>query len=260
MIFLSHNYKDKDVVGPIATRLANKYGRENVFYDSWSIKPGDGIIERMNNGLEKCKYFFFFISENSLKSGMVSLEWQSALHKSIRGKIRFIPIKIDNSNQPTILIDKLYIDMYNKGMEQTYQSVIDIIENNETNIYNEKYFNVYCDVIKISESEIDVVVKAKRFVENQPLIDISFLNDINEIDFKAVASPEKASYVSITEGFSGKIQNGNNCKGLKMISQNLTPEVPLYFKIKNVKGNKIIDFKVWYVNGQNGSLIGQINE
>lgn len=75
MIFLSHNYKDKDVVGPIAIRLANKYGKENVFYDSWSIKPGDGIIEQMNNGLEKCKYFFFFISENSLKSGMVSLEW-----------------------------------------------------------------------------------------------------------------------------------------------------------------------------------------
>ena len=142
MIFLSHNYKDKDVVGPIATRLANKYGKENVFYDSWSIKPGDGIIEQMNNGLEKCKYFFFFISENSLKSGMVSLEWQSALHKSIREKIKFIPIKIDNSNQPTILIDKLYIDMYNKGMQQTYQNIIDIIENNESSIYNENYFNV----------------------------------------------------------------------------------------------------------------------
>ena len=62
MIFLSHNYKDKDVVGPIAVSLANRYGKENVFYDSWSIKPGDGIINEMNNGLEKCKYFFFFIS------------------------------------------------------------------------------------------------------------------------------------------------------------------------------------------------------
>ena len=54
MIFLSHNYKDKDVVGPIAVSLANRYGKENVFYDSWSIKPGDGIINEMNNGLEKC--------------------------------------------------------------------------------------------------------------------------------------------------------------------------------------------------------------
>lgn len=73
---------------------------------------------------------------------MVSLEWQSELHKSIREK-KFIPIKIDNSNQPIILIDKLYIDMYNKGMEQTYQNIIDIIENNESSIYSENYFNVY---------------------------------------------------------------------------------------------------------------------
>ena len=36
MIFLSHNYKDKDVVGPIAVSLANRYGKENVFYDSCS--------------------------------------------------------------------------------------------------------------------------------------------------------------------------------------------------------------------------------
>ena len=28
MIFLSHNYKDKDVVGPIAVSLANRYGKE----------------------------------------------------------------------------------------------------------------------------------------------------------------------------------------------------------------------------------------
>lgn len=259
MIFLSHNYKDKDIVGPIATRLANKYGKENVFYDSWSIKPGDWIIEQMNNGLEKCKYFFFSISENSLKSGMVSLEWQSALHKSIREKIKFIPIKIDNSNQPIILIDKLYIDMYNKGMEQTYQNIIDIIENNESSIYSENYFNVYCDVVKINESEIEVIVKAKRFVENQPLIDISFKNDINEIEFNVMTPPGQTSYSSMKQGFSGKIQNGDNCKGLKIISQNLTPETPLYFKIKNVKENKIIDFKVWYVNGQNGILIGQIN-
>ena len=44
MIFLSHNWKDKDVVEPIAVRLKDVYGEENVFYDSWSIKPGENII------------------------------------------------------------------------------------------------------------------------------------------------------------------------------------------------------------------------
>ena len=55
MIFLSHNYKDKDIVEPIAVRLKEIYGEDNVFYDSWSIKPGESIIGKMNDGLTKCK-------------------------------------------------------------------------------------------------------------------------------------------------------------------------------------------------------------
>lgn len=42
-----------------------------------------------------------------------------------------------------------------------------------------------------------------------------------------------------------------------MISQNLTPQTPLYFKVKNLKNNKINDLKVWYVNNTDGILIGQ---
>lgn len=68
MIFLSHNFKDGDI-----------FGQENVFYDSWSIQPGDGIIDKMNDGLTQCKLFFFFVSNNSLNSEMVKLEWLNAL-------------------------------------------------------------------------------------------------------------------------------------------------------------------------------------
>ena len=100
MIFLSHNWKDKDVIEPIAVRLKEVYGEENIFYDSWSIKPGENIIGKMNEGIEKCKYFFFFISNNSLNSSMVNLEWQSALFKSAKEGIKFIPIKIDNCYPP----------------------------------------------------------------------------------------------------------------------------------------------------------------
>lgn len=60
MIFHSHNFKDGDI-----------FGQENVFYDSWSIQPGDGIIDKMNDGLTQCKLFFFFVSNNSLNSEMV---------------------------------------------------------------------------------------------------------------------------------------------------------------------------------------------
>lgn len=75
-IFISHNCKDKVIVEPIAVRLAEVFGRDNVFYDSWSIQPGEGIIEKMNQELFDCDFFFFFVSKNSLQSKMVKLEWQ----------------------------------------------------------------------------------------------------------------------------------------------------------------------------------------
>lgn len=103
MIFLSHNYKDKPFVEHIASQLLNIYGEDKVFYDSWSIQPGEGIIDRMNSGLGGAEIFFFFITENSLKSKMVTLEWQNALMKSAQGALKFIPIKCDDSIVPALL-------------------------------------------------------------------------------------------------------------------------------------------------------------
>ena len=51
MIFLSHNYKDKPLIREIAQNLEKVFGREKVFYDEWSIQPGDSIIDKMNTGI-----------------------------------------------------------------------------------------------------------------------------------------------------------------------------------------------------------------
>lgn len=44
-IFLSHNYHDKPVVEQVAIKLRDIFGEKNVFYDSWSIQPGESIID-----------------------------------------------------------------------------------------------------------------------------------------------------------------------------------------------------------------------
>jgi len=65
---------DKPLIEPVAIRLGAIFGQNQVFYDSWSIKPGDGIIDQMNKGLEAPEFVFFFVSANSLNSGMVKLD------------------------------------------------------------------------------------------------------------------------------------------------------------------------------------------
>lgn len=52
MIFISYNHYDQDLVDMIARRLEIEFGRDNIFYDKWTIQPGDSIIEQMNMGLE----------------------------------------------------------------------------------------------------------------------------------------------------------------------------------------------------------------
>ena len=42
MIFLSHTAVDKPFVSDIAEALALQFGRENIFYDSWSIQARRG--------------------------------------------------------------------------------------------------------------------------------------------------------------------------------------------------------------------------
>lgn len=90
MIFISHTHTDKPVVEPVALRLRDIFGEEMVFYDSWSIRPGDGIIEKMNAGLTDPRFVFFFVSEASLKSKMVELEWQNGLMKATKGQCKII--------------------------------------------------------------------------------------------------------------------------------------------------------------------------
>ena len=139
MIFLSHNSKDKPIVEQVALKLKNIYGQNNVFYDSWSIQPGDGILDKMNEGLTNCRFFLLFVSKNSLQSNMVKMEWQNALFKAAQNRIQFIPIRMDDSIMPALLTQSLYIDLYSQGLEITIRQIVDVIEGNNT--YREPIHN-----------------------------------------------------------------------------------------------------------------------
>lgn len=99
---------------------------ELTFADSWSIQPGDGIIDNMDEGLSKCKLFLFFVSNNSLNSNMVRLEWQNAIMKMTNGQTKIIPVRLDNCIIPTILLQSLYIDLFQNGMETAIRQIVDI--------------------------------------------------------------------------------------------------------------------------------------
>lgn len=127
MIFLSYNHHDTAFVDVLANRMKNEFGQNHVFYDQWSVQPGDGIIGRMSEGLARCRFFFFFVTKRSLASKMVELEWQNALMKSVAGECKFIPVRAEDCPMPDIFRQTLYIDLLTMGIDETERRMVNVV-------------------------------------------------------------------------------------------------------------------------------------
>lgn len=253
MIFLSHNYKDKDVVEPIATKLREIYGQENVFYDSWSIKPGESIIGKMDEGLSKCKWFFFFISNNSLNSSMVGLEWQSALYKATKEGIKFIPIKIDDCYPPQILTNTLYMDMYVDGFDNTLRNIVDLINNNDTKEYNKKFNNLLCSIERKDNKELKIKIEVLKLIEPNPSFAFAFSNSLDDVSLELVSDA-----MSINN--EGTLENGKNFK-LCRINRVLTKGFPYEVVLKSQSGFGNGDLLILHqVSKTNFDILNNIQE
>ncbi|KKA06222.1 hypothetical protein VP02_18915 [Pseudomonas ogarae] len=181
-IFLSHNHQDKPVVEPVAVELMKIYGQDSVFYDDWSIQPGDSIIGKMNEGLASPDFFLFFVTENSLNSGMVNLEWQSALYQAAKGKITFVPVRVDGVPLPAIVMHKAYIDMHRDGMEATIQQIKDRIAGKTEFVPKHTAFsNLTYTVDGYLSKELKITVKASHLQESNPKFMFLVKNDMDDV-------------------------------------------------------------------------------
>lgn len=188
MIFISHTSKDKPIVEPIALRLASIYGEDKVFYDSWSIQPGDGIIDRMSQGMAECKFFFFFVSKNSLQSKMVSLEWQNTLLRATNGDVKMIPVKLDDCLMPAILLQSLYIDVFGKGLEVAIRQMVDVIERRNTfRPMTQTYENVRVRGNMKSNSECEIEFYAEYYLEPISKFAVLVDNDLHNLNLKCIS-------------------------------------------------------------------------
>ncbi|MGE6666671.1 toll/interleukin-1 receptor domain-containing protein [Paenibacillus xylanexedens] len=233
MIFISHNWNDKPLIEPIAIKLAEVFGRDKVFYDSWSIQPGDGIIDKMNTGLTECRFFLFFVSKNSLNSKMVQLEWQTMLMQSSQNQsIKFIPIKVDDSMMPIILLQTLYIDVFGKGVDFAVRQMVDVINGNNTfNKGVQKYENVRGEVSIINQHEVKIIVRAISYAE--PISRYAILVDNNNEITYSVRGEQM-----MVAGFNETVQINEKLVSNVIyieLQRSTTPSFPLEIELKHSK-------------------------
>lgn len=247
MIFLSHNYKDKNIVRQIAEILSNTFGEDNVFYDEWSIQPGDSIIGKMSEGLEKCKFFFFFISKNSLSSKMVTLEWQTALRDNNKG-IRFIPVVLDNDvNLPVIITNILHINLCNVGFDVAVRQIIDVINGDNTYKKELKKFNNLKAYVKpISPQHINIEIRAEYYMEPHSRYLIQIDNNENEVTWRL---PDFSEYIS---GFNKQISFTNGVHNCILIEINgaTSPNFPVVVDLIATNDNQLKFLSVFHATSR----------
>lgn len=240
MIFLSHNYKDKPVVEQVALKLRDIYGQDKVFYDSWSIQPGDGIIDKMEQGLTDCRYFFFFISANSLASNMVKMEWQNAIFKAAQNAIKFVPIRMDNCKMPFLLTQNLYIDLFSNGLNVAIRQIVDVI--NGTNTYHNPtadFHNLVAIKQRIGD-KIRIECVAKYFLE--PISHFGFCTqtELNKLNAKIIS--DSAEYTSTQN--NAKFQNGYSTNiFFRGVSRGTLPGFPVIAEFSH-KENMPFDIEI----------------
>lgn len=223
MIFLSHTHKDKALVEPFALALSREFGQANVFYDSWSIQPGEGIIDKMNEGLGKTAVMFYFVSANSLHSKMVDLEWQNALMASSKGQIRLIPIRTDGADVPPILRQTVYLDLYNNSLKSMIEMAVKIARGeNVFSPQHEDFINIRAH-IRRAGNRIHFRVEALRLRE--PHCDFMCCIENDPASF-SLGMPGMVEYHRV-KGFTLFDGSIVNAVGMKKAGEVISPGMPI---------------------------------
>lgn len=251
-IFLSHNYLDKPVVEPIAIELSNIYGRDNVFYDSWSIQPGDGIIDMMNKGLSSPDFVFYFVSKASLASKMVDLEWQNALYKATKGQTKLIPVRVDGSAMPAILMQNVYIDMFSKGLQAATWQIVNLCQgNNSFTPQHQGFENLTYHIEKLNDSSGIITISASHLLETD--VKFIFLSESSLDQFSVSIHGVSEVSEEVGQNLNNKIYNGY-C--INPTGRTIKPRDPLSFNVSFKTGFSVEDIIV--MHHQHGNLFKSI--
>ncbi len=123
-VFLSHNAKDKPRVRRLAQRL--KSAGLRVWFDEWTVRSGDIIALKVDEGLEQSRVLLMCVSRNALASGWVALERSTAIHRDpANDDRRFVPLLLSDCDLPDTLRRYKYVDFRDEA-EVAFAEILEV--------------------------------------------------------------------------------------------------------------------------------------
>jgi hypothetical protein len=88
-LFICHDHKDKDVAEELYFELQKRF--ISTWFDKYSLKLGDSLIHKMNEGLNNCDYGLVLLSKNMLSNEKwADYELTSLINKQVQNRSKLI--------------------------------------------------------------------------------------------------------------------------------------------------------------------------
>ena len=124
-IFISYSSRDEVKARWISVDLKNCGYK--VWFDEWNITVGEIIPSKISKGLDECDFVAVLLSKHAVGSKWVENEWHAKYWEEVReGKIKVLPILIEDCRIPALLRTKKYADFrddYGRGLEDLMAAI-----------------------------------------------------------------------------------------------------------------------------------------
>ena len=137
-VFISYSSNDKSFVEILSQKLVDN--RIGVWLDKWEMKPGDSLIDKIQNALEDSSYLLLVLSKHYVQSEWCRKEQNAGLIKEINSKkVVVIPILLEDCSIPIFLQEKVYADFrgnFDDGFIELFKSLSKIANDHMGRFYN----------------------------------------------------------------------------------------------------------------------------
>ncbi len=120
-VFISYHHEDKAIALKIASEIRKV--SSHVWMDDMEIHVGDNVVDKIAKGLSESDYFVIVLSDNAVKSKWAEME----LSKAIELEKAVLPIKIDDSEIPSMIKNIAYADFRNSfdtGLDKLIKALV----------------------------------------------------------------------------------------------------------------------------------------
>jgi len=118
-VFISYSCKDKDFVRKLADEIEDQ--GYSVWLDEKELIAGDSLPKTIGKAIETCRVSIIVLSRYSISSKWVQYEVSHATSRMIEGKMRLIPVLIEDVALPVELSGLVFVDFresFNEGLQK----------------------------------------------------------------------------------------------------------------------------------------------